>query len=227
MNLHSVRLEHLANWSLRRLSNGLHLTRSLGRPYLFQVELTNFCNLKCPMCPHDLMTREVGYMDFELFKDIVGQVKSTNPDLRLHHMGESLFHKDVADFIRFANSRGLETILSSNATTLTENKIRELIDAQLSWLYISFDGASAATYEQFRKGARYEREKAKVEDLLRMRELLNSDRPKVMMSCISMPGTEAESEAIPGILARPCGSGENQARRCVGRLLGENQGDRG
>lgn len=198
MKLRAVKLDHLAHLSLRWMSHRFHFAATLGRPYVFQIELTNFCNLKCPMCPHDLMTREVGYMDFELFKDIVAQVKSTNPDLRLHNMGESLFHKDIAKFIRFANDNQLETILSSNATTLTENKIQELIDAQLSWLYISFDGASAATYERFRKGAHYEREKAKVEHLLRMRQRQSSRFPQVMMSCLSLPGTRAEVEEFRG-----------------------------
>ncbi len=194
MNLSSIRLEHLGNFSLRWMSHRFHRETSLGRPYVFQVELTNFCNLKCPMCPHDLMTREVGYMDFGLFEDIVAQVKGTNPDLRLHHMGESLFHKDIGKFIRHANDNQLATILSTNATTLTDSKIQELIDARLSWLYISFDGASADTYERFRKGAHYERERAKVEKLLRMRQLAGSKLPQVLMSCLSLPGTRAEVE---------------------------------
>ena len=196
MNLKSVRLGHVAHFALRLMSYLFRLENNLGRPYVFQVEPTNLCNLECPMCPHDLMTRTVGYMDFELFQDIVFQIKSTNPDLRLHNMGESLFHPDIAKFIRYANSRRLETILSSNATTLTERKTQELIDAQLSWLYISFDGASAGTYERFRRGARYEREKAKVERLLQMRRSQGSRFPQVMMSCLSLPGTQNDVEAF-------------------------------
>ena len=194
MNIQAVRPSHVGHFLLRSASERLHLTRSLGRPYVFQVELTNFCNLKCPMCPHDLMTRGVGYMDFGLFQDVVAQVKGTNPDLRLHNMGESLFHKEIGRFIRHAGDQGLETILSSNATTLTDAKIQELIDARLSWLYVSFDGASAATYERFRKGARYERERAKVENLLRIRNGQGATSPRVMMSCVALPGTRAEVE---------------------------------
>jgi len=194
MNPNHITLGHLAQFSLRTISSQFHLTRAFGRPYVFQVELTNFCNLKCPMCPHDLMTRPVGYMDFGLFQEIVAQLKSTNPDLRLHNMGESLFHREIGTFIRHANETGLETILSTNATMLTEAKIQELIDARLSWLYVSFDGAAADTYERFRKGARYEREKAKVESLLRTRGSQGSRYPKVMMSCLSLPGTRAETE---------------------------------
>ena len=194
MNVEAVRVSHLGHSLVRSMAQAFHCETVPGRPYVFQVELTNFCNLKCPMCPHDLMKRDVGYMDFELFKDIVAQVRSTNPDLRLHNMGESLFHKEIGRFIRFANESGLETILSSNATTLTEPKIQELIDARLAWLYVSFDGISAGTYERFRKGAHYEREKAKVERLLQMRRSQGSRFPKVMMSCLSLPGTQCELE---------------------------------
>ena len=194
MNLRTVRPAHAGHLLLRTAAERLHLLRSPGRPYVFQVELTNFCNLKCPMCPHDLMTRGVGYMDFDLFRDVVRQVRATNPDLRLHNMGESLFHPQIGRFIRHAGEQGLETILSTNATTLTDAKIQELIDARLSWLYVSFDGAEASTYERFRKGARYEREKAKVERLLRLRAEQGATRPRVLMSCISLPGTRAEVE---------------------------------
>jgi len=194
MRVRNVRVSHLGHALLRSMAHVFHSETTPGRPYLFQVELTNFCNLKCPMCPHDLMTRSVGFMDFALFEQIVDQIKGTNPDLRLHNMGESLFHKEIGRFIRHANARGLETILSSNATTLTDKKIQELIDAQLSWLYVSFDGASEGTYERFRKGAHYAREKAKVERLLEMRRRQGSRFPQVMMSCISMPGTQSDVE---------------------------------
>ena len=40
-------------------------TVSLGKPCVFQIEATNYCNLRCPMCPHDLMQREVGHMGRE------------------------------------------------------------------------------------------------------------------------------------------------------------------
>jgi radical SAM protein with 4Fe4S-binding SPASM domain len=194
VNIKAVRPRHAGHLLLRSAAQLVHSETSPGRPYVFQVELTNFCNLKCPMCPHDLMTRGVGYMDFALFEDVVAQVSRTNPDLRLHNMGESLFHPQIGRFIRFAGSRRLETILSTNATTLTDAKIEEIIDAQLSWLYVSFDGASAATYERFRKGARYEREKAKVERLLQARQSRGSRFPQVLMSCLSLPGTESEVE---------------------------------
>jgi radical SAM protein with 4Fe4S-binding SPASM domain len=194
MDIRRVRPAHLGQLLLRKASEGLHLDRSLGRPYVFQVELTNFCNLKCPMCPHDLMTRSVGYMDFGLFRRVVAEVRATNPDLRLHNMGESLFHPEVGRFIRHAREQGLETVLSTNATTLTDRKIDELIEAELSWLYVSFDGTSADTYERFRKGARYERERAKVERLLEVRDARGAKYPQVMMSCIALPGTRAEVE---------------------------------
>jgi radical SAM protein with 4Fe4S-binding SPASM domain len=192
VNIRHIRPRHVGRHLLRSAAERLHATTVPARPYVFQVELTNFCNLKCPMCPHDLMTRTVGYMDFGLFTEVVAQVKATNPDLRLHNMGESLFHREIGRFIRYANGQGLETVLSSNATTLTDAKIEELIDAGLAWLYISFDGTSAQTYERFRKGARYGREKAKVDRLLELRARRRSRFPQVMMSCIALPGTQAE-----------------------------------
>lgn len=230
MNPKQATLGHLTRFGLRAIASRLHLTTSPVPPYVFQVELTNFCNLRCPMCPHDLMTRSVGYMEFDLFREIVSQLEATNPDLRLHNMGESLFHKEIGKFIRYANERGLETILSTNATTLTEAKIQEIIDARLSWLYVSFDGTSSSTYERFRKGARYEREKAKVERLLELRKSRGSSYPKVMMSCLSLPATSAETEVfraywrtrVEAVRIKPADGWDGSSERING-IVGSSQ----
>jgi hypothetical protein len=40
-------------------------------PPSLQLEPTNFCNLRCVSCPRDNMTREKGFMEFNLFKKII------------------------------------------------------------------------------------------------------------------------------------------------------------
>ena len=47
-----------------------------AKPIELILEITNACNLSCIMCPRVNMQRKVGYMDFELFKSIINQIKS-------------------------------------------------------------------------------------------------------------------------------------------------------
>ena len=125
---------------------------SLGRPAHMKIELTNFCNLACPMCPHNQMEREVGYMRPELFRKIIDDAA---PDLEfayLHHLGESLFHGRIGELIRYGRSRGVAMGLSTNATYLDHRKARLILENGLDFLVISMDGASEDTYQKIRVG---------------------------------------------------------------------------
>ena len=48
--------------------------RDPGRfPFSFGVEVTNHCNLRCPMCPREIAQRGYGNMSFELFTKLADQ----------------------------------------------------------------------------------------------------------------------------------------------------------
>lgn len=127
----------------------------LGRPAHMKIELTNFCNLACPMCPHVQMERSVGYMKPDLFKRIIDQAVPHLEFAYLHHLGESLFHGRIGELIRYGRSRGVAMGLSTNATYLDHRKGKLLLENGLDFLVISLDGASPDTYEKIRVGGDY------------------------------------------------------------------------
>ena len=187
--------ENLPRLYNRWLQIGAYYNRELqtsAAPELFQVEPTNYCNLKCPMCPHDLMTREVGFMDLALYRSVVQQVRRYSASVRLHNMGESLLHRQISEFISYAKENGLTTILSSNASALTRRASERIIDAGLDELLISFDGVSKEIYEFCRAGANYNNVLANIDQFLQLRERRRTSSPKVTMSLIDMPLTKGE-----------------------------------
>lgn len=54
------------------------------RPYVFNIETTNACNMRCLMCPRPaLMKRPIQHMDMDLFAKIVRQITPhSNADLK-------------------------------------------------------------------------------------------------------------------------------------------------
>src|SRR6185436_13261663 len=102
-----------------------------GRPAHLKIELTNFCNLSCPMCPHGQMRRERGYMAPALFRKIIDEAAPALEFAYLHHLGESLFHGRIGELVRYGRSRGVAMGLSTNATFLTRRKAEELLAAGL------------------------------------------------------------------------------------------------
>ena len=50
-------------------------------PYIYNIETTNYCNMKCVMCPRTMyMTRKNIWIDDSLFEKLLGNVKTHNKE---------------------------------------------------------------------------------------------------------------------------------------------------
>lgn len=128
-------------------------------PRKIYIEPTNICNLKCVHCVHDgALTRKPGYLDFDLFVDMIDQIEhlALHTKIQFTGVGEPLFHKDLFRMIRYASDKGFFTLMNSNATMLTPDKCDQLMDSGLDYLHISIDGITKDTYENIRRGANFE-----------------------------------------------------------------------
>jgi len=163
-----------------------------GRPAHMKIELTNFCNLACPMCPHSQMERDVGYMKPALFKRIIDMSAPELEFAYLHHLGESLFHGRIGELIRYGRSRGVAMGLSTNATYLDHRKATVLLESGLDFLVISMDGASPETYERLRVGGDFATTVKNVRNFFAMKQEI----PNEMTVVIQMIVTEANKNEV-------------------------------
>lgn len=173
-----------------------HLRRRViagGRPTHLKLELTNYCNLACPICPHAQMRREVGYMRPELFRRIVEQAAPELEFAYLHHLGESLFHGQIGELVRVGRSTGAAMGLSTNATFLDERKGRALLESELDFLVISLDGATPETYERVRVGGEFGVTVENVRRFLRLRRALAA-ATSVVVQLVVTPANRHEVE---------------------------------
>ncbi len=144
-------------------------TEMCGRPVHLKLELTNFCNLACPMCPHESMRRPVGYMDPALFRRIIDQAVPELEFAYVHHLGESLFHGRIGELIAYGQASGVAMGLSTNATFLDDRKAKALLESGLAFLVISLDAASSASYDQMRRGGDFAATVGNIERLLQLK----------------------------------------------------------
>ncbi|HET6851931.1 MAG TPA: radical SAM protein [Pyrinomonadaceae bacterium] len=87
--------------------------------FIYQVELSSHCNMKCSYCPHPTMQREQGYMSEEVLGACIQRFKSQGGSvLVLHHFGEPLLHPRLANRLRQVADAGLAMQLSSNTLLL-------------------------------------------------------------------------------------------------------------
>ena len=167
-------------------------SHSSGKPAHMKIELTNFCNLSCSMCPHSMMKRAVGYMKFELFKKIIDQSAPELEFAYLHHLGESLFHPKVGEFIKFGKSKGVAMGLSTNATYLDKRKSKVLLENNIDFLVISMDGASPDTYDRIRVGGEFQTTVSNVRSFLENKKNYPECTTSVVVQMIVTPENHHE-----------------------------------
>jgi len=117
-----------------------------GLPNIFIIETTNDCNKNCLVCVHKNMTRPVGYMDFELFKEIIDQIYLSELVFPFF-LGESLLHKDIYKMISYCKQKKLFCSLFTNGTLLNDEESRNIISSGLDHLQISLNAVEEPIYK--------------------------------------------------------------------------------
>ena len=124
-------------------------------PSHVDIELSSLCNLNCPMCytTTDEFKSKVDRknMGFDLFKKIINESVEYNLySIRLSLRGEAFLNEHIYDMIKYAKDKGIKEVSTlTHGGFLDEEKFAKLIDLNLDWLTISFDGVGEV-YDKIR-----------------------------------------------------------------------------
>lgn len=169
-------------------------------PEIFAIESTNFCNLKCIMCPRgepDVMRRPLGNMSNCLFKKILADACFFSEPCWFHWFGEPLLNPNLFDQITLAKPKVPNLGISTNATLLDAKNSERILDSELDTILIALDGASKEVYERVRKGSfTFETVYANVERFLKMRQNRKRNKLRVILSIIRMSDTVEELDTF-------------------------------
>jgi len=168
------------------------------------IESTNYCNLKCIMCPTGLgvIRRPKGYMDMKLYRAIVDEIGPLVSSAVLHSWGEPLMHPELFEMIRLGTRAGIRIETSTNITILNAERARAVLDAGLDVLYLALDGATKETYERVRVNAKWEKSLRHVEEFLELKRQMGAPT-RVILQIIAMNETRADIEAFLERWRRP------------------------
>ena len=155
------------------------------------IEPTNTCNLRCTFCfVTEGMTREGGFMEFDLFKKIIDD----SPDLEhlcMHNWGEPLLHKDIFRMIEYAKNKGVNyVVMNTNGTLFTDKMIDRIVDSKLDIIRFSIDG-SAETFKRVR-GVELQNIEQNINKLKKVKE---KRRPKLKMGVVFTVEEDTEGDA--------------------------------
>jgi hypothetical protein len=131
--------------------------RPWSMPLHLQLELTNYCNLCCAVCPTGTgeLTRRPQAMSPALAVRVLDEVGPYLLTLTLWGWGESLLHPNLESILQAAARQPAATLLSTNGVCLGEDRV---VDALMrfppTFLIVAIDGLTDDTNSRLRVGAR-------------------------------------------------------------------------
>ncbi|HZK53896.1 MAG TPA: radical SAM protein [Desulfosporosinus sp.] len=124
---------------------------------LVEIEVTDNCNLKCPVCfmSADTSTRPAIEPNLEqLEKQYRKIMNKTSPQTSIQLTGgEPSTRRDLAEIVRVGRKVGFQAIeINSNGIVIANDLdyLKELADAGVSGIYLQFDGLEGSIYEKTR-----------------------------------------------------------------------------
>jgi radical SAM protein with 4Fe4S-binding SPASM domain len=144
----------------------------------------------------DLLKRDKGSMESDLFRSIIDRLHPSLYYLNLHFQGEPLLHPHFPGFVRYAKSKGIFLSTSTNGHFLTPGKAAEIVASGLDRLIVSLDGTDPETYRKYRVGGEYGKVIAGISELVNQRKLSGSSKPKVILQFLVLKHNEGQVERV-------------------------------
>ena len=169
-------------------------------PLNIALEPTNYCNLHCVMCNHDILKRKKGIMSSKLYKKIIDEIVAENPYTRIwmDYYGEPLITKfKLFYFIDYAIKKGCKNIsFNTNATLLDEETAEMLLDSGVHFISIDCDGYSKEVYESVRLGADRDTVYRNTEYFLKRKSERKLNTPIIEVKIMEMDNNKDEIDKV-------------------------------
>lgn len=131
----------------------------LSTPYIVQIFPAYGCNFKCNYCIHSVPVKERGYisnkyfLNFDLYKKCIDDLCKFPKRLKMLRFagtGEPLLNKDIVKMVKYAVEKQVAYSVDvvTNASLLTKEISKRLVDAGVSRIRISIQGINAKKYKQ-------------------------------------------------------------------------------
>ncbi|MDP3790925.1 MAG: radical SAM protein [Candidatus Omnitrophota bacterium] len=112
---------------------------------------TKSCNLQCVHCYFDAHAKkDKGELTTEQARTMIDDIAAFGAPVFLFSGGEPFMREDLFDLGKYALSKGLRTVISTNGTLITKDTAKRIKDAGFSYVGISLDGLEAVN-DKFRK----------------------------------------------------------------------------
>lgn len=148
-------------------------------PEIYQLEITNSCNLSCPACIREdpRVKRPIGYMKPELVQIMLDRGDFDGSYfVELQQYGEPLLHPQFNEIVSLLSGQNFKIGMSTNGILIQEHLSAI---SNLDYLTISLDSAFKDKYENLRPGSSYDKLVASIDKIAK-----NGPKPKIDLQTI-------------------------------------------
>lgn len=203
------RMSLAQRWNLLRAGLNLGYRRLCpwSWPLNMQVELTSYCDLRCPVCPIGAgeLRRKPVAMAPDLFERLMAEVGPYLLTVSLWAWGEPLLHPRLIDILRVARRYPFAALLSTNGQKLSDERVLAALKSEPpAYLIVALDGLCDETNSHFRRGARIQPALDGVRHLARWKQETGSRLPVLHCRFMVMKHNQHE---LPGLREFARGNG--------------------
>lgn len=147
-----------------------------GPPEVVEMELMHTCNLRCIMChvSYNEMTKK------KLAPNFVNRLSGLEGKwAKVGAQYEPAAHPQFDRIVNGITDKGMRIDLTTNGTLFTDKLIRRIERCNFQNVTISFDGATAATFEKIRRRADFDRA---IQGILAFKDAVRAHNPEVRFS---------------------------------------------
>jgi MoaA/NifB/PqqE/SkfB family radical SAM enzyme len=172
-------------------------------PLCIDIETTNLCNLRCPMCSRTIQIDDgsyvdIGTMEMKLYRKIIDEGEQHGLySVKLNFLGEPLSDRYIVERVKYAKDHGvLDVMFNTNASMLTEEMSHKLLDAGLDSIFFSVDGINPESFNKIRIGTNYETVVKNIRNFMKIKNEGNYNHVQTRISMTMLPDIENESSAF-------------------------------
>lgn len=114
------------------------------------IEVTTYCNMKCPGCYKGIDRGDIPLVNEPLEKikaDILELKRIRNCAIITISGGEALMHPEIEDIVRFVKSHNMESFIHTNGLLINETNALKLRDAGLTGFIVRIDVNNRPQFE--------------------------------------------------------------------------------
>lgn len=166
--------------------------------YLF--DLRTECNLKCPMCLlHGLPDDEkagaaMGTMNLTSAAKVLDEIADVAPMIQPSMWGEPLLARNLHEHLGQMKDRGIAVSMNTNGLTLKEETARFFVEKKIDSVFFSVDSTTPETLKKVRGVDKLDKIKRNLDMLLRVREEMGSQFPRIGATFTAQDDNEHEME---------------------------------